>query len=189
MPREQASLFAKCCSDLVRDLFPGGWERGRGIVGRYDSRKGLGLHSETDLDASTGSTTYLGRHFISLGLSSFICQVALLCLPHGSPRAHSLQITHPCPGIAAGTGWLAVRRNTYALPARGRQPGSVRKWLTAAALGAEQRGLHASYELCDLSRVTVSLSSGSSSDTGNHVPRRFACELNEVTLGEDSAVT
>lgn len=102
--REQAPLFAKCCWDLVRHLFPGGWERGRGILGRHDSKKGLRLPSETDLDASPGPTTYLGSHFISLGLSFFICQVALTCLPRGSPRAHYLQITRPCPGIVPAQG-------------------------------------------------------------------------------------
>lgn len=59
-----------------------------------------------------------------------------------------------------------MRRSAYVFPALGQQPASVRKWLTVAALGTEQLGLHATYELCDLSQVTASLSSGSSSDTG-----------------------
>lgn len=70
-------------------------------MGRYDSRKGPGLRGETDLDASPGSTAYLGSHFISLGLSFFTYKVALQCLPPRVPERELTTYRSPTPVLAS----------------------------------------------------------------------------------------
>lgn len=70
-------------------------------MGRYNSGKGPGFCSETDLDASPGSMAYLGSHFISLGLCFFTCKVALQCLPHRVPERELTTYRSPTPVLAS----------------------------------------------------------------------------------------
>lgn len=76
---EQVSLLAKCCSDLVQNLFPGGWERGGSVLGRHDVAEGGSDFRVSDTDLAASPWEVISSLWASVSSSA---KRLLRCLPH-----------------------------------------------------------------------------------------------------------